>query len=171
MKIQQVIPLKKQPLGLHTARLYLRQITKEDAQAIVELRSYPESYRFFRAPHCLTLEEHLRWYEESYCFDENRVDWIALCEEKPIGLFGLRKAPQEAGCVEVSYLLAPEQQGKGYASEAMKALLRWAVTNWGAQRAFAEIRRDNQASLKFIKQMGFTYWKQEGEFVFYQRVL
>lgn len=171
MRTQKAIPLKKQPLELHTARLYLRQITKADAQTIVELRSDPESYRFFRAPHRLTLAEHLRWYEESYCFDGNRVDWLALCEEKPIGLFGLRKAPQEAGCVEVSYLLVPEQQGKGYASEATKALLRWAVMTWEAQKAFAEIRQDNQASLKFIEQMGFSYWKQEGEFVFYQRTL
>lgn len=172
MNGQKVIPLKSLPLELHTSRLHLRQITKDDAETIVELRSSPESYRFFRAPHRLTLAEHMRWYAERYCTDENRIDWIALCEEKPIGLFGLRRASQEQPCcVEISYLLTPAQQGKGYAAEAAEALLHWAATTWSARQAFAEINQDNCASLKFIERMGFSYWKREGEFVFYQRAL
>lgn len=171
MKMKKVIPLKGQTLELYTSRLYLRQITREDAQTIVELRSHPESYRFFRAPHLLTLAEHMRWYEDCYCFDENRVDWIALCREKPIGLFGVHRTFRNADVAEISYLLSPSAQGCGYAAEAVEALMQWMAREWRIKKVFAEIHKKNTASIRFIQKMGFQWAKQNGDFCRYEKRL
>ncbi len=171
MKKQESSLLKKQPLKLCTSRLQLRQITAEDTPAIVMLRSDPMAYRFFRRPHCLTPEEHIQWYEKTYLADENRFDWLALHDGSPIGLFGLNRLPGAPVRVEISYLLAPQGQGRGYAAEAVHALLQWAVREWQGENAFAEIHRANRASLRFIRRMGFYLWKECPPFLIFQKDL
>ena len=154
-----------------TPRISLRQITEGDTRIIVKLRSEPMHYRFFRSPHQLTPKEHLCWFQEKYLPDPNRVDWIALLDKKPIGLFGLCRVQDVTDYVEVSYLLDSSAQGQGYASEAVEALLQWAIREWHSKTAFAEIHCENKASTRFAIRMGFQFWKQELPFVFYRREL
>lgn len=168
---KEVAGLKLQPFELYTSRLCLRQIRKEDAPIIVKLRSDPLDYRFFRLPHRLTIAEHLQWYKENYLLNTNRFDWLALHQDDPVGLFGLNRLPEDIACAEISYLLAADQRGKGYASEAIGALLQWSVREWQLKKTFAEIHRENQASIRFIERMGFDYWKEEDPFLFYRKEL
>ena len=163
--------LKLQPLELYTPRLCLRQICEEDAPIIVKLRSDPLDYRFFRSPHPLTLAEHLQWYRGNYLQNMHRFDWIALCGDEPIGLFGLNRLPEDMACAEVSYLLVGNRRGKGYAGEAVGMLLQWSARAWQLERFCAEIHKKNQASICFIERMGFDYWKEEDPFLFYRKEL
>lgn len=156
---------------LPAGRVCLRQILEADAEAIVQLRSDPMSYRFFRSPHQLTLEEHRQWFCEGYLPNPNRVDWIALLDGRPVGLFGLRRVREMGEQVEVSYLLEPAVRGKGYAGEAVALLLQWAAKEWHSKTAFAEIHQENEPSIRFIRHIGFCFWKEEPPFVFYRREL
>lgn len=165
------VSVKLQPLELRTPRLCLRQIREEDAPMIVQLRSDPLDYRFFRLPHQLTIEEHLQWYKGNYLQNMYRFDWLALCEDKPVGLFGLNRLPEDMTCAEISYLLAGNIRGKGYAGEAAGALLQWSARAWQLKRFFAEIHKENEASIHFIERMGFDYWKEEDPFLFYRKEL
>ena len=110
-----------------TQRLYLRGIDEEDAAWIVKWRSDPEVYRFFKSPHRITLEEHLQWFNNNYKHNSSRYDW--MCIEKDsgtrAGVFGLVR---ESECAEINYILAPEAQHKGYATEAIGALIKYAFT-------------------------------------------
>lgn len=165
------ISMKMQPLELYTPRLCLRQIREEDAPVIVQLRSDPLDYRFFRSPHRLTLAEHLQWYKENYLLNMHRFDWLAQCGDEPVGLFGLNRLPEDMACAEVSYLIAGNRRGKGYAGEAVDALLQWSAHAWQLKQAFAEIHKENEASIRFIERMGFDYWKEEDPFLFYRKEL
>lgn len=165
------VQIKTWPLLIQTGQLTLRQITEKDAPVIVKLRSDPSDYRFFRLPHQLTLAEHLNWYRESYLQNSRRFDWLALCQEVPTGLFSLNRTQEDTASAEISYLLAPPARGKGYAGEAVDAILQWAVDEWRLKKAFAEIHEENLASIRFIERMGFHYWKRESPFLFYQKVL
>lgn len=60
-------------------RLFLREIRDDDTDFIVELRSDPEVYRYFKHPHRLTAEEHEEWYRKVYLQNENIIHWI--CEK------------------------------------------------------------------------------------------
>ena len=82
--------MAKNVAELESERLILRGITEDDAPEIVEWRSDPEAYKFFRSPHRITMNEHLSWYRNNYLSNENRFDW--MCFEKSsgrkIGVFG-----------------------------------------------------------------------------------
>ena len=154
---------------LKTERLTLREIRETDAAQIVEWRSNPEVYPYFKAPHALTKEEHLRWYHHSYLTDANRLDWLCLAAEteKPVGVFGLRRISETPEVAEVSYLLAPEEQRKGYAAEAIRALIRHAAEAWDAQTVIAEIHKDNAPSVRLVEKLGFAFRKQTESFCVY----
>ena len=161
---------KNVPL-IETERLTLRGIEERDTDIIVKWRSDPAVYRYLGSPHPLTVQEHERWFREIYSFDSNRWDWIAegKADKAPIGLFGIKRESREAKECEVSYLLAPEAQHKGYAGEALDGLLEWAKTNCGAREATAKIHVDNAASLRFIEKLEFQ--RNMSDFVLYRKTL
>ncbi len=148
-------------------RLILRGIDETDTEAIVKWRSEPEVYKYFKFPHRITAEEHLRWYNNRYLLNENRFDWICLEKESGnrIGVFGLIK---ESNKVEVSYLLASEAQHKGYASEAILGLIRYASTTWGIKQVIAEIHKDNNSSIFLVEKLGFHIMNQKTPFIVYE---
>lgn len=160
----------KTPCSVSTQRLLLRTILREDAPLLVAWRSKPQNYRYFRSPYALTLDEHLSWFDNRYSNDENRWEW--LCIEKrsghAIGVFGLIKKDD---CVEINYLLDEAAQGKGYATEAVNALLAYAKAHWKTNKAIAEIHRENTASQHFATQNGFIRESVDGDFILYVRMI
>lgn len=152
---------------IETERLRLRGIDGTDAPLIAAWRGDPAVYRYFKNPRKITEEEHLRWYRERYLPDEAREDRMCLTEDgERIGVFGLIREGDEA---EVSYLLAPEARGKGYASEAVNGLLRYAKETWGIRRATAEIHKDNGPSLALARRLGFTPAGETGDFIIFEK--
>ena len=86
-----------------------------------------------------------------------------------IGGAGFKGPPDDDGCVEVGYGLAPSAQGKGYASEAVRALCERALAA-GATAVIAETHAGNVASERVLERCGFvvtertddmTYWRWE----------
>ena len=150
---------------LHTGRMILREIEEQDASEIVRWRDDPEVYRYFKSPHQITMEEHLNWYQHRYLSNPDRLDWIGVVAEdgRKAGVFGLAMDEDTA---EVSYLLEPETQHRGYAAEAVKELLCYAFSQ-GIRRVIAEIHRENDASLKLVNRLGFRLLKGEGDFLTY----
>ena len=89
--------------------------------------------------------------------------------EMAIGGAGFKGPPDDDGCVEVGYGLAPSAQGKGYASEAVRALCERALAS-GATAVIAETHAGNVASERVLERCGFvvtertddmTYWRWE----------
>ena len=155
---------------IETERLTMREIREKDADCLVRWRSDPDAYRFFLLAHPITKEEHLRWFHEIYENDAGRIDWLC-CEkdrEKPVGVFGIRRDRLEPYTVEVSYLLDRSARHKGYAQEALRALLRWCRQHWRTERAVAKIHRENEASLHMIRKLGFMQKEEKDGFVLYR---
>ena len=159
--------MARHPAIIRTERLTLRGIDETDTDEIVRWRSAPEVYRYFKAPHPLTAEEHLNWFRARYLRDENRCDWMCLRREdgQKLGVFGLIRGH---GTAEVSYLLAPEAQHCGYAGEAVRALMDYAAEAWGIDRFTAEIHTDNAPSAALAARLGFRPRRQEGDFIIYE---
>ncbi len=57
--------------------------------------------------------------------------------------------------VEVGWLIRPEVQGKGYMTEAGRALLRYLIDTLGVHRVEALIRPENKPSAALAKRLGF----------------
>lgn len=152
---------------IETVRLLLRGIDLTDSEMIVKWRSIPDFFRYFKSPHQITIDEHLNWYRSSYLENYNRFEWICIEKESGdrVGVFGLEKKEEEK--VEISYLLAPEKQHKGFAIEAVKSLLEYATKRWDCKRVIAYIHQDNQPSIELVLKLGFRVVARDDPFVVY----
>lgn len=113
---------------LITKRLILNDIEERDASLIVKWRSNPDVYKYFLFPHPLKFEEHINWYHKKYLLDENCFNWMAAIRDSGecIGVFGIRRQKDKLTLAEVSYILAPEYQKRGYAREALEKIMEFA---------------------------------------------
>jgi ribosomal-protein-alanine N-acetyltransferase len=153
---------------LKTARLTMRGIAEEDTNAIVVMRSNPDVYRFFVSPHQITEEEHLNWYRNSYLFNKNRIDWIAFdTTNNLIGVFGVKRENENSLEAEISYILAPEQYGKGFAAEAINRLMQFCKEEWNCTSVIAEIHNDNMDSIRFAERLGFV--EEKPKFIIFRK--
>ena len=153
---------------LKTARLTMRGIAEEDTNAIVVMRSNPDVYRFFVSPHQISEEEHLNWYRNGYLFDKNRIDWIAFdTTNNLIGVFGVKRENENSLEAEISYILAPEQYGKGFAAEAINRLMQFCKEEWNCTSVIAEIHNDNMDSIRFVERLGFV--EEKPKFIIFRK--
>lgn len=161
--------MKEVPI-LQTSRLTLRGITEEDTYVIVALRSDPNVYKYFVSPHQITEEEHLAWFKNNYIFNEDRIDWIAFdVVGNLVGVFGVKREINNSKEAEVSYILSPEQYGKGYASEAIKRLIQFCREEWKCAFVTAEVHENNIDSIRFAEKLDFKLEAKNGVFLFYKR--
>ncbi|MBR1906634.1 MAG: GNAT family N-acetyltransferase [Clostridiales bacterium] len=151
---------------IETGRLLLRGIDESDAELIVEWRSVPDVYRFFKSPHKITFDEHMNWYRNSYLKNSERFDWICIEKEskRRIGVFGLIRDGDKA---QINYLLAPEGQHKGFAAEAVSKLIEYATEKWNCKQVVAEIHRNNKPSLALVVKLGFKKVSEDEQFEIY----
>jgi RimJ/RimL family protein N-acetyltransferase len=74
---------------------------------------------------------------------------------KIVGSIGLFHADWEVRSAELGYGVRGDERGKGYASEALAAVARWALTEGGVQRAWLTANTDNVASVRVAQKAGF----------------
>lgn len=145
---------------LETRRLLLRPLREEDAEAMFAYTSVPVSFRYLRrSPHTSVEEDRtfIRNVLEGYQRHQEFVWGICfLPEERLIGtcrLFDLR--PEEGRC-EVSYLIHPEVQGRGTASEAVARLIRFAFDELNFRQVLARCAAPNIGSERVMQKCGMT---------------
>jgi RimJ/RimL family protein N-acetyltransferase len=72
-----------------------------------------------------------------------------------VGSIGLFHADWEVRSAEIGYGVRSDARGKGYATEALAAVARWALTEGGIQRAWLTANTDNVASTRVAEKAGF----------------
>ena len=128
-------------------RLRFRGIEGRDAADIVRWRSDPANYRNFFNAAPVTPEEHLAWFER-YLGDPTRYDFVIEdASGQAIGTCGLSGITEE-GC-EISYMIGDASaRGRGYATEAVRALSVVAFRELGVGHIDAKVLAHNEASAK-----------------------
>ena len=148
------MPLTKD-YSFESARLRYRGIERRDAEDIVRWRSDPANYRNFFNARPITMEDHLAWFD-GYLKDTKRYDFlIETPDGKPVGTCGL-SAIDESGC-EISYMIGDVgSRGKGYATEALRALTEVAFTELEVDHVDARVLAHNKASAKVALGGGYS---------------
>ncbi|MEU6775569.1 GNAT family N-acetyltransferase [Streptomyces sp. NPDC046759] len=75
---------------------------------------------------------------------------------RAIGGMGFHSVPDEDGRVEIGYDLVEGARGQGYATEALRALAKWALAREDVSSLFATVERDNTASQAVVTRAGFV---------------
>lgn len=82
--------------------------------------------------------------------------WVAKKHKSvAIGMGGFKGVPA-AGTVEIGYSLLPVFQKKGYAMEAVAALLDWAFGHEEVDRVIAETLPELTPSIRLLEKSGFA---------------
>lgn len=158
---------------LETKRLWLRQATQEDTEAVFAVFSDLKVTRFHDLDTFTHLDEAIgvieRWvrgFENGY-----RIRWgIARKQDNYlIGSCGFRW-DKEVNAAVVGYELASEFWRQGIMSEALHAILQYGFGRRGMQFVIAEIMLENVASRRLLEKLGFQsqgvlkergFWKGE----------
>ena len=139
---------------LQTARLTLRPLILNDADAYLAIRHQPEVAKWVPKPLPGVIERlSASWEERRY------APWGVFRDGKLIGHGGLNYVP-EFGETEVLWALHPDAWGKGYATEVARAALDYGFEALGLGLIFAITLPDNLASQAVMKRIGLTYRKR-----------
>jgi len=149
---------------IETQRLRLRGHGREDFAACAAMWAEEGVTRFIGG-HPLTEEEtwarmlryagHWALLGFGYWVVEEKATGRFLGEA---GLAELHRAitPSIAGRREAGWVFAAASQGKGYAGEAMRAVLAWGEQRFGDGRSVCIIAPGNLASLKLANRLGYV---------------
>lgn len=77
-----------------------------------------------------------------------------------VGSIGLFWPPNE-GVLEIGYGIVPSRRGRGYASEATRALTAFAFTAPDVHTVVATVELSNPASARVLEKSGFHPWTGE----------
>jgi RimJ/RimL family protein N-acetyltransferase len=76
--------------------------------------------------------------------------------DRIVGWIYLTGVDEYARSAEIGYGVRPHAHGQGFATEALVAVSRWALTAGGLQRTWLSINTDNLASMRVAQKAAFT---------------
>jgi len=145
--------------SLETDRLVVRRFRSADGEALWSYLSLSETYRFEPgAPISRVEADHLASQRAS------SPDFWAVAHKDGtlVGhLYFHLTDPAEFLTWELGYIFHPDHQGKGYCTEASRALVAHAFDHWNAHRVVAFCDPLNPASWKVLEKCGL---EREGLF-------
>lgn len=149
---------------LTTERLLLRDFVESDWEAVLAYEQNPLYLRYYewteRTP------EDVRAFIQRFLDHQNQEPRIKFqlavtlrSTGQLIGNCGVRRISAEAFEADMGYELDPDHWGKGYATEAARAVLRFGFTDMGLHRVCAACVADNTGSSHVLEKIGM---QQEG---------
>ena len=135
-----------------TDRCLIRELSLSDLPALYELYDKPGMTDFVEPlyDYETELEYQKAYIENMYGFYEYGM-WLVFSKEtgKLIGRAGLEHD-------ELGYMIAPELQNLGYATEVCRFIIDYARENTDFEELYCRIDERNTASVRLAKKLGFT---------------
>jgi len=144
-----------------TERLLLRKFTEQDEQAYADIMTSPNVYRYLGTGQPIprdSIGPSIMSWNSTFGYGLGVYAVVEQSSTKLIGHCGVRGLP--CGRKEILYAFDESTWGKGYASEAAKAVLEHHTT----RPLIAVSYTENLASIGVIKKLGFSHTGQEEMF-------
>ncbi|MCL2377187.1 MAG: GNAT family N-acetyltransferase [Defluviitaleaceae bacterium] len=146
---------------INTERLILRRFTVQDEQEYADIWASPNFYRYLGTGTGIPKESIGRMidmHESSWGYGLGTYAVIEQASGKLIGHCGVRGLP--CGRKEILYAYSEDAWGKGYATEAARAVL----AAHDARPLIAVSYPENPGSIAVLKKVGFRHVGQEKMF-------
>ena len=152
-------------LPLTTERLVIAMMRPLHVDSLVEYRNHPDVARYQDWSVPFTVETAERMIAEQSALDGPTGDeWVQLAielrEGAPIGTaigdvaVGIHDSNRQAS---IGYSITPAHQGRGYATEAVTAVIAALFGDAGVHRITASIDPQNVASRHVLDKLGFRF--------------
>jgi ribosomal-protein-alanine N-acetyltransferase len=162
---------------LTTKRLRLRRFEKRDLPDLHACFSDRAAMRFWNSPTCDTMaetEKALGWLAKTTS-PYDHLAWAACkkSNDQCIGMVNYHRRDAGNRRLQLGYITAPKHQGKGFGTEAVRAVLEYCAVELHVHRVEALIHPDNVASVRLVERLGFCceggpltdYWRVGTKFV------
>jgi Acetyltransferases, including N-acetylases of ribosomal proteins len=147
---------------LRTERLLIRHWTLDDAEAAYKIYGSPEVARWItmkEVDDVSAMRSVLEaWVEAQPNLVPPAGRWavVRLADNEVIGGLSLRLLPPFEEDFELNWQLRPDAWGHGYATEASRALIRWAFDQ-GLEEVFAVARPENKRAIATARRIGMEW--------------
>jgi [ribosomal protein S5]-alanine N-acetyltransferase len=143
---------------LHTQRLRLRPFAPADIEVLHAHWIDPDVRRWLWDGNVIERDVAVGIVAESIAsFQQRRFGfWVIESGETFVGFTGLRAIP-DAEDIELYYGLDPARWGRGYATEASRAILRYGFDVAGLDPIYIRTDGPNLASVEVMKRLGAEY--------------
>ena len=150
---------------LRSKRLGFRSWTEDDLDLALGLWGDPAVTRLIDRRGPLSEQQvRERLFQEIAIEREHGVQYwpvFLLKTGDHVGCCGLRPYGQEEGTLEIGVHVRSNRWGQGYATEATRAVIAYAVHVLEASALFAGHNPDNAASRALLEKLGFAYTHDE----------
>ena len=149
---------------LETDRLLLKNISPDDRDFIYRQFSNDEINRYlFDAEPLVDIngaDEIIGFYMQPEPRLRHRWILVKKIDGVKMGTCGFHCWDKSIGCCDVGYDLFPDFWGKGYMSEAMRAILAFAGNDMKIRQINACVYVDNIKSIQLVEKLGFIFHGQ-----------
>jgi RimJ/RimL family protein N-acetyltransferase len=149
---------------LETNRLILREHTVQDFEAVYAMWSEPAVYRYIVGRpstreeawnRLLRYSGHWALFGYGYWVVEERATG-SYVGEMGFADFHRDIVPRLDGRPELGWALKTMAHGKGYATEALRAITAWGDSHFAGKETAAIITPENTGSIRLAEKLGFT---------------
>ena len=155
-----------------TERLRLRQLEVGEARALLDGRAHPARPWISGYPiegTLIAVEAFLRQVSAAGGPGPYGVyQLVRQTDSLVVGDIGFHAPPDRSGTVTVGYGLAPPARGRGYATEALRGIIDWALEQPEVRRVEADTSHGNLASRRVMERAGMRYVGQNDLLRFYR---
>ncbi|MFD3488324.1 GNAT family N-acetyltransferase [Streptomyces sp. NPDC058665] len=144
--------------SLITERLRLRPLVPDDIDAVYAACQDPDIQRWTTIPSPYE-RQHAEHFIERVVPDMWRAGTNYVFAVERVGggpLLASINAHSQTGVWEVGYWTVKEHRGRGYTTEALRALVRWIFTELGAERVEWRAEAGNEGSRAVALKAGFA---------------
>ena len=146
---------------IETERLFIRPFTADDAEALLAIWSDPANERFVGVTTPRSVDDVHSWWER----------WLpwGVWERESGELVGDCGLSFDAGYQEweLSYGFRRDRWGRGYATEAALACVRYGFETMGVKKIVADVDPANVASVRVLAKCGFVHvGEQDGKLLY-----
>ena len=149
---------------LETDRLLIREISKDDYQDLFQLHSDPIVQKYTGELPVKTISEIIKGTKERTFNDYKKYGfgrWAVIIKSTNqfTGWAGLKYLP-EFDEIDIGYRFLPEFWGKGIATEASKAIIKYGFEILEIEKIIAVSMVGNTASIKVMEKVGMIFDKK-----------
>ncbi|MBM7602964.1 RimJ/RimL family protein N-acetyltransferase [Metabacillus crassostreae] len=153
---------------IETERLLMITFTAEMMKALLKSKEDLEAI----IPYSVAAEYPLDVYKQFFTYKIERFtmyppenEWEGCIIHKAtnviMGDMGFKGGPNEAGEIDLGYSIVPSYQGKGFATEMGKAMVKWGISQRNVKCVKATCDTDNIPSKRVLEKIGFQATKKD----------
>lgn len=137
-------------MTIRTDRLVLRHARPGDLDDLHAVFSDPGAMRWWSTLPHTTLDETRTWLDGMIAGNvAGSDDYVIERDGRVIGKAGIYRMP------DVGYILHPDHQGQGFASEALTAVIAHVFATRPVETLTADVDPENAASIRLLERLGF----------------